>query len=97
MENLIEKIYKGKLDVTRMGPKKGTEYWQSQDRVNFYVKEIAKTMGKAHGESLENAVIDLEELVGRDHFILGFQLGAKLTFAILGDVPDSFAYNPERE
>lgn len=97
MENLIEKIYNGELDVPNMGPKKETEYWKIQDRVNFYVKEISKTMGRAHGETLGNTVIDLEELVGRDHFILGFQLGAKLTFAILGDVPDSFAYNPERE
>lgn len=96
MENLIEEIYKGKLDITRMGPKKGSEYCQIQDRVNFYVKETSKTMGKAHGESLENAVIDLEELVGRDHFILGFQMGAKLTFSILGDEPDSFAYKPEQ-
>lgn len=95
MENLIEKIYKGKLDITRMGPKKGAEYWQIQDRVNFYVKETSKTMGKAHGESLENAVIDLEELVGRDHFILGFQIGAKLALAILGDEPDSFGYHGE--
>ena len=96
MENLIEKIYKGELDVLGKRPRRASGYRKVQRGINAYVKEVANYMGKAHGECLENAIIDLEELVGRDHFILGFQWGAKMMLSILGDEPDTFGYQCEQ-
>jgi len=46
---------------------------------------------------LENAIIDLEGVMSKDSFILGFQWGAKLMLSILGKEPDSlsFDYQPK--
>ena len=91
MKNMIEELYEGNLDVSRMQPKAGSEYWKALDRIGLFLDKVKEAWGKEQSESLENAIIEFEGVMSKDSFILGFQWGAKLMFSILGDEPDSLS------
>ena len=88
--NMIKELYEGNLDVSRLHPKADSEYWKALDGIGAFLDKAKETWGWEQSESLENALIDLEGVMSKDSFILGFQWGAKLMLSIFGDEPDTF-------
>ena len=57
----------------------------------MFLDKAKETWGWEQSESLETAIIDLEGVMSKDSFILGFQWGAKLILSIFDDEPDSLS------
>ena len=73
MMNMIEELYAGNLDVSKLHPKAGSEYWKALDRIGLFLDMAKESWGREQSESLENAIIDFEGVMSKDIFIFGFQ------------------------
>ena len=95
--NMIEELYEGNLDVSKLQPKTDSEYWKALDKIGLFLEKVKEAWGWEQSDNLENAIIEFEGAMSKDSFILGFQWGAKLMLSILGDAPDSLSpKRPER-
>ena len=95
MINMIEAIYYGDLNLPSKGPKKDSEYEIKQGERDAMLTAAKQALGKEWVRKLEDAMIAIEEVVARDHFVVGFQWGAKMMLSILGNEPDTFGYQED--
>lgn len=96
-DNLIEDIFYGNLDPSIHGPAVGSEYRKRYDDIYVLTDAAETEENKETFRKLDDSISALEEVVARDYFILGFQWGAKMMLSILGDAPETFGYQDERQ
>ena len=95
MVNAIEAIYNGDLNLSLKGPKRNSAYRKKLAEIDEMERTIEANCGKDIVRKLEETAIDLEEIVAKDHFVMGFMWGARLMLAIFDDEPDTFGYQEE--
>ena len=91
MINMIDELFNGNLDLSMVELKKGSAYYKKRREILTLIESLEDTEHEKVSSQLSNAINDLDYIISRAYFTIGFRWGARMAMAILSDEHDTFS------
>ena len=90
MTDMIDELFQGKLDLSMFELKKGSEYYNKRNEIVSLLEALENPETKEKTERVRDALNDLDYVISRAYFTIGFRWGARMALSILSDESDLF-------
>ena len=90
MKNVLHELYNGHLSRDSMTFEKGTPYARALDSMVDAESDLLASLSKEQKKAFQlysKALDDLYEIIRREEFAAGFQIGARIMMAVLDEAP----------
>ena len=91
MPDMIDELFYGNVDLSLLEIKKGSDYNKKCSRVATLLEELEEQNCPALAKGLGDAISDLDSIVSRTYFSVGFRWGARMALAIMSEDPNMFS------
>ena len=91
MTNIIDELFHGNLDPSLLELKKGSAYNKKRHEILTLIDAIGEAGNEKEADKLSDALNDLDYIISRAYFTIGFRWGARLALAIMNDAHDTFS------
>ena len=90
MKNVLHELYNGHLSRDSMMFEKGTPYARALDSMADAENDLLASLSEEQKKAFQlysKALDDLYEIIRREEFAAGFQIGARIMMAVLDEAP----------
>ena len=91
MKDMIDELFSGNLDLTLVELKKGSAYYKKRHEILTLIEALEETEHEKMSAQLSDAINDLDYIISRAYFTIGFRWGARMAIAMLSDEHDTFS------
>ena len=91
MTDIIDNLFHGNLDPSLLDLKKGSDYNKKRHEILSIIDTIKDAGKEKEATKLSDAIGDLDCIISRAYFTIGFRWGARMALAILNDEHDTFS------
>ena len=91
MINMIDELFHGNLDLSMVELKKGSAYYKKRHEILTLIESLEDTEHEKTFSQLSDAINDLEYILSRAYFTIGFRWGARMALDMLSDKHDTFS------
>ncbi len=91
MTDMIDELFNGNLDLSMVELKRGSAYYKKRHEILTLIESLEDTEHEKVSSKLSDAINDLDYIVSRAYFTIGFRWGARMALAILNDEHDTFS------
>ena len=91
MTDIIDDLFHGNLDPSLLDLKKGSAYNKKRHEIFTLIDSIEEAGVEKEAKRLGDAIGDLDCIISKASFTIGFRWGARMALAILNDEHDTFA------
>ena len=88
---MIDELFHGNLDLSMVELKKGSAYYKKRHEILTLMESLEETEHEKTAVQLSDALNDLDYIISRAYFTIGFRWGARMALAILNDEHDTFS------
>ena len=90
MTNMIEELFYGNLDPTLIEVKRDSDYHKKRAAISTILESLESCGYARESTQLEELISDLDYLVSRAYFTIGFRWGARMALSIMDDTDEVF-------
>lgn len=90
MGNMIDDLFYGNLDPTLIEIKRGSDYYKKRAAISTLLESLEGSGYVQESTQLGGLINDLDCLVSRAYFTIGFRWGARMALSIMDDTGDVF-------
>ena len=90
MKNVLHELYNGHLSRDSMTFEKGTPYARALDSMVDAESDLLASLSEEQKKAFQlysKSLDDLYEIIRREEFVAGFQIGARIMMAVLDEAP----------
>lgn len=90
MKNVLHELYNGHLSRDSMTFEKGTPYARALDSMVDAESDLLASLSEEQKKAFQlysKALDDFYEIIRREEFAAGFQIGARIMMAVLDEAP----------
>lgn len=90
MKNVLHELYNGHLSRDSMTFEKGTPYARALDSMADAENDLLASLSEEQKKAFQlysKALDDFHEIIRREEFAAGFQIGARIMMAVLDEAP----------
>ena len=91
MINMIDELFHGNLDLSMVELKKGSAYYKKRHEILTLMESLENTEYEKTAVQLSDALNDLDYIISRAYFTIGFRWGARMALDMLNDKHDTFS------
>ena len=91
MINMIDELFHGNLDLSMVELKKGSAYYKKRHEILTLIESLEGTEHEKVSAQLSDAINDLDYIISRAYFTIGFRWGARMALDIMSDKHDTFS------
>ena len=91
MTDMIDELFNGNLDPTMVELKKGSAYYKKRHEILTLVDSLEEAGQEKAAARLSDALNDLDYIISRAYFTIGFRWGARMALDIMSDEHDTFS------
>ena len=91
MTDMIDELFNGNLDLTMVELKKGSAYYKKRHEILTLIEALEETEHEKMSGQLSDAINDLDYIISRAYFTIGFRWGARMALSMLNDEHDTFS------
>ena len=91
MKDMIDEMFHGNLNLSLLELKKGSAYYKKRHEILTIIESLEETKNETISSQLSDALNDLDYIISRAYFTIGFRWGARMALAILNDEHDTFS------
>lgn len=90
MTDMIDELFNGNLDLSMVELKRGSAYNKKRHEILTLIEAIGDAGNEKEADKLSDALNDLDYIVSRAYFTIGFRWGARMALSMLNDEHDTF-------
>ena len=90
MPDMIDDLFYGNLDPALLEIKRGSDYNKKRAAITTVLETLEEAGYAQEASRLGDLLNDLDYLVSRAYFTVGFRWGARMALAIMDDSSDVF-------
>ena len=90
MGNMIDDLFYDNLDPTLIEIKRGSDYYKKRAAISTLLESLESCGYARESTQLEEMISDLDYLVSRAYFTIGFRWGARMALSIMDDSGEVF-------
>ena len=91
MQDMIDELFHGNLDPDLLELKKGSAYNKKRHEILTLIESLEDNGNKQEAVRLGDAISDLDYIVSRAYFSIGFRWGARMAIAMMTDDHSTFS------
>ena len=91
MINMIDEPFHGNLDLSMVELKRGSAYYKKRHEILTLMESLEETEHEKTAVQLSDALNDLDYIISRAYFTIGFRWGARMALDMLNDKHDTFS------
>ena len=91
MTDMIDELFHGNLDPNLLELKKGSAYNKKRHEILTLIEAIEEAGNEKDAARLGEALNDLDYIISRAYFSIGFRWGAQMVMAMLNDDHSTFS------
>lgn len=90
MSDMIDDLFHGNLDLSLLEFKKDSAYNKKRSEILTLIDSLEEVGQEKAASRLSDALNDLDYIISRAYFTIGFRWGARMALAMLNDDYDTF-------
>ena len=90
MNDMIDELFNGNIDLSLLEMKKGSAYYKKRHEILTLIESLEDTEHEKVSARISDAINDLDYIISRAYFTIGFRWGARMALAMLNDDHDTF-------
>ena len=91
MDDMINELFYGNLDLSLMELKRGSDYNKKRSQVMTILDDLEGQISERSIQSLRDALNELDLLTSHAYFTIGFRWGARMLLSIFDDDESLFS------
>ena len=91
MPDMIDELFHGNLDPNLFELKKGSAYNKKRHEILTIIDALAESGSTKEAKLLGDALNDLDYIISRAYFSVGFRWGARMAIAMMNDDHSTFS------
>ena len=91
MSDMIDELFNGNVDLSLLEMKKGSAYYKKRHEILTLIESLEDTEHEKVSARISDAINDLDYIISRAYFTIGFRWGARMALAMLNDDHDTFS------